>query len=272
MSLAAERLLVAAARLCALVVVAIQPLVIIVLVIATVGALLRGVSISAEGFIWLTVATVALGLIGATIGSALGVGGALYAEEIASPAPRQIIKALVGGLHALPAVGFGVAAAGVLLVTPMLPNTAVTFAIASIVITTMIASIVFVQTRRALSALPPQLRVVAAAAGADPVNAAVRAVLPALQRNIAGIWWSAFALALGEATAMQIIFGAAAAKAEAAGMAPVAGTLASTLLQVGASERGSAMVGAAPVALLLVAMAIAAVLLGRRAVGHVPWP
>ncbi|HEV2908005.1 MAG TPA: hypothetical protein VGX02_01940 [Candidatus Eremiobacteraceae bacterium] len=272
MSLAAERFLVAAARLCAVLVVAIQPLVIIILVVATVGALIHGVTISSSGFIWLTTATVGLALVGATLGAALGVGGALYAEEIAPAAARQIIKGLVGGLHALPAVGFGVAAAGVLLVTPVVPNTAVTFAIASIVITAMIASIVFVQTRRALSALPLELREVAAAAGADPVNAAVRAVLPALQRNVAGIWWSALALALGEATALQIIFSAASMKAQAVGMPPVAGTLASTLLQVGASERGAALLGTAPVALLLVAMAIAAVLLGRRAVGHVQWP
>ena len=61
-------------------------------------------------------------------------------------------------------------------------------------------------------------------------------------------------------------------KAAAVGMPPVSGTLASTLLQVGASERGAALLGTAPVALLLVAMAIAAVLLGRRAVGHVQWP
>jgi len=267
-----ERLFIAAARVSAAAVVAVAPLVLIALVAATVAALVRGVSMPPDAAFWLLLSSVAFGLIGATMGTALGVGAALYAVEIASPGLRQTIKALVGALHAVPAVGYGVVAAGALLVTPLLPNLAVTIAIVSMVITVMVASVVFVQTRRELSALPQELRVVAAAAGADPVNAATRAVLPALQRKIAGIWWSSLALALGEATALQIVFAAAAVKAEAFGMPALPGTLASTVLQVGASTRSFALLGIAPVALLLLAMAIAAMVLGRRAVGHVPWP
>jgi phosphate transport system permease protein len=267
-----DRLFIAAARVCAAAVVAIAPLVLIALAAATVAALVKGVAKPADTAFWLLLSSVSFGLIGATIGTALGVGAALYAVEIASPGLRQTIKALVGALHAVPAVGYGVVAAGALLVTPLLPNLAVTIAIASMVIALMVASVVFVQTRRELSGLPAELRVAAAAAGADPVNTATRAVLPALQRKIAGIWWSSLALALGEATALQIVFAAASIKAEAFGMPVLAGTLASTLLQFGASTRSLALLGTAPLALLLLAMTIAAVLLGRRAVGHVPWP
>ncbi|HME80517.1 MAG TPA: hypothetical protein VKF82_00420 [Candidatus Eremiobacteraceae bacterium] len=272
MSPGVERLLIAAARVCAAAVVSIAPLVLIALVAATLAALFKRVSMPADAAFWLLLSSVGFGLVGATMGTALGVGAALYAVEIASPGLRQTIKALVGALHAVPAVGFGVVAAGALLVTPLLPNVGVTIAIASMVIIVMVASVVFVQTRRALSGLPDDLRVVAAAAGADPVSAATQAVLPALQRNIAGIWWSSFALALGEATALQIVFSAAAVKAEAFGMAFLPGTLASALLQVGASTRSDALLGMAPAALLLLAMTISAVVLGRRAVGHVPWP
>jgi phosphate transport system permease protein len=269
---AAERLFVAAARLCAVIVVAVQPLVVVILVVASAVALAHRALSFSPSLVWLIAATLGLGLIGATLGSALGVGAALYAVEIASPGARQTIKALVGALHAVPAVGFGVAAAGILVITPMVPNVAVTFAIASVVIVTMIASVVFVQSRRALSDLPVEVREVAAAAGADAVNTTVRAVLPALERKIAGIWWSAFALALGEATALQIIFGAAAVKAQAFGLPSMPGTLATTLLQVGSQARGAAVSALAPLALLLLLMALTAVLLGRRAVGQVTWP
>jgi ABC-type phosphate transport system permease subunit len=270
---ALERLFVTAARLCAVAVVAIAPLVCVVVFVAAIAAIIvlmrPGVVFPWDGFTALIAATLALGLVGATLGTALGVGAALYAVEIATAGNRQLIKALVGALHAVPAVGYGVVAAGVLLVTPLLPNPTVTFAIASTVITVMIASVVFVQMRRALSALPDELREASTAAGADPVATALRAMLPALQRSIAGIWWASFALALGEATALQMIFSAASAKAAGAG--PVAGTLASMLLQVGASAQGDAL-RSAPAALVLFVMAIASVLLGRRAVGHVPWP
>ncbi|MBV8082435.1 MAG: hypothetical protein JO347_04415 [Candidatus Eremiobacteraeota bacterium] len=273
MSPALERFFVTAARLCAVAVVAIAPLVGLVVFAAAVASLVRHVEFSWDASAGLIAATLALGLVGATLGTALGVGAALYAVEIATPANRQLIKALVGALHAVPAVGYGVAAAGLLLVTPLLPNPAVTFSIAATVVTVMIASVVFVQMRRSLSALPDQLREAATAAGADAVATALRAMLPALQRSIAGIWWASFALALGEATALQMIFGAASAKSALSNGVAISGTLASMLLQVGASARGvDEALRFAPAALLLFAMTIASVFLGRRAVGHVPWP
>jgi len=257
---------------CAVAVVAIAPLVFLVLLASATAALARGIHFAWDTFSMLAAATVALGLVGATLGTALGVGAALYVVEIAAPSTRQTIKALVGALHAVPAVGYGIVAAGVILLTPLLPNPLVTFAIAAIVLSIMIASVVFVQMRRALRALPDHLREVAGAAGADPVNVAVRAVLPAAQRSIAGIWWSAFALALGEATALAMVFSAAQAKSVAASAVVLPGTLASILLQVGAMGRSTESLGLAPAALVLFAMTIASVILGRRAVGHVPWP
>jgi len=244
----------------------------LILFVATVAAIGRGMHFAWDYLSILAAATIALGLVGATLGTALGVGAALFAIEIAGPAMRQTIKALVGALHAVPAVGYGVVAAGVILLTPLIPNPLVSFAIAAIVLTVMIASVVFVQMRRALGAVPDELREVAGAAGADPVNTAVRAVLPALQRSIAGIWWSAFALALGEATALSMVFSASQAKSVVANAVVLPGTLASTLLQAGAASKGMETLGLAPAAMLLFVMAIVSVILGRRAAGHVPWP
>lgn len=267
MSPAAERAFVAAARLCAAIVVAIAPIVAIILVVATVIALFRGeIAITPDLLLALVGTTLASGAIGATAGTAIGVGAALFAVEIASPGVRQVIKALVGGLHAVPAVGFGLAAAGALLFAAQPPGRVWTFLVAVLVLTIMIASVVFVQMRRELAHIPSGVREAASAVGADTVQVALRAVLPAIRRKIAGIWWASFALALGEATALSMIF--AAADARGADI----GTLASTILRIGAGDRGPVIIALAPAALVLLVAAVASTLLGRRATGDVPWP
>jgi ABC-type phosphate transport system permease subunit len=245
---AAERFLIVGARLCAVLVVAIQPFVIATLAIATVMAIFRGsFAVGLTRFEVLLTTTLGLGVFAATLGTVVGVGAALFTLEIATPTLRRTVKALVGALHAVPAVGFGVAAAGVLLFSAKAPVPGSTLLFAAFVLSIMIASVVFVQMRRELSQLPPGVRTAAAAAGADAMQSTLLAVLPALRRRIMGIWWSSLALGLGEATAMQVIFAAAFAKA--GGHAPtMLGTIASTLLQAGAAERGAALVGLARIA------------------------
>jgi ABC-type phosphate transport system permease subunit len=264
---AAERAFVTAARLCAVVVVAIAPVVIVVLVVGTGFAVFfRELAVGMDLLLALFGSTLAFGVIGATAGTAIGVGAALFAIEVASPVVRQVVKALTGGLHAVPAAGFGLAAAGALLFSAQAPGELSTIVLATMILTSMIASVVFVQMRRELSRVPIGVREAASAMGADTVQVALRAVLPATRRRIAGIWWAAFALALGEGTALSMIFAAANARGVALG------TLASVILQNGAAERGIGIVGLAPAALVLLVAVVAATLLGRRATGAVTWP
>jgi ABC-type phosphate transport system permease subunit len=264
---AAERAFVAAARLCAVVVVAIAPIVVLVLALGTGLTVFRNdLAVSVDLMLALFGSTLAFGVIGASAGTAIGVGAALFAIEVASPVVRQVVKALTGGLHAVPAAGFGLAAAGALLFSSQKPGGLSTLTLATMILTIMIASVVFVQMRRELSRVPVGVREAASAMGADTVQVALRAVLPAMRRKINGIWWAAFALALGEGTALSMIFAAANTHGVALG------TLASVILQTGAAERGAGIIGVTPAALVLLVAVAAATLLGRRATGEVTWP
>lgn len=249
--------------------------VIATLVVASATAFVKP-NIASDFFVrfgLLTATTVVLGFVSATLGSILGVGAALFTIEVAGTGVRQTIKALIGALHAVPAVGFGIAAAGALLFSAKPPSVFLTLLLAALVLSFMIASVVFVQMRRELARLPEEMRDAAAATGADSVQITMLAVLPALQRRIAGIWWSSIALALGEATALQVIFASASAKiAGGFAVAALQGTIASALLQVGAAARDAGVIGLAPSALFLLVIALAAVALGQRATGYVPWP
>ena len=267
MSPAIERVFVTAARLCVVAVLSIAPMVIIVVVAGTVFALVhQKLAAHTDYLLALSGSTLLLGSIGATAGTAIGVGAALFAVEVASPAARQVIKALAGGLHAVPAVGFGLAAAGALLFAAKPPEAFWVFVLAALILAIMIASVVFVQMRRELSRVPAGMREAACAMGADTVQIAMRAVLPAIRRKIAGIWWASFALALGEGTALSMIFVAAGSRGVELG------TLASFILRTGAADRATAIVTLAPATMVLLVAAVAATLLGRRATGEVSWP
>jgi ABC-type phosphate transport system permease subunit len=264
---AIERAFVTAARLCVVAVLSIAPMVIIIVAAGAVFALVHHqLAAHADYLLALSGSTLLLGSIGATAGTAIGVGAALFAVEVASPAARQVIKALAGGLHAVPAVGFGLAAAGALLFVSKPPGAFWVFVLAALILAIMIASVVFVQMRRELSRVPAGVREAASAMGADTVQVAMRAVLPAIRRKIAGIWWASFALALGEGTALSMIFAAASSRGVELG------TLASFILRTGAADRATAIVTLAPATLVLLVAAVAATLLGRRATGGVTWP
>ena len=253
------------ARACAITVVAIAPAVVVALVVATVGTLMGGRLAGGDLLLALFGTTVMISALSATAGTAIGVSAALFAVEIASPRARQVIKALIGCLHAIPAVGFGLTAAGALLFAPRPPNALEVFALAAMVLVVMLASVVFVQMRRELHRVPASVREAACAMGADSVQVVLRAVLPAIRRKIIGIWWATLGLALGEATALSMIFAAANLRNIQLG------TLASTLLREGAAERGDALVALAPTALVLFSMSIVIIVIGRRTTGEVAW-
>jgi len=272
----AERLFETGARTCAILVVAIAPTAIAALVIASALALVRGTPlVDAAGFFQLGGATLGLALVSATIGLIVGGGAGLYTMEIATPGLRQGIRALAGALHAVPAVGFGIVAGGGLLYAVHKPTAIVVFGVAAATLAINIGSIAFVQMRRELASVPAGLREAAAAAGADSATIALDVVLPSLRKRIAGLWWSLLATAMGEGVALQVIFAAALARVSGV-VSPHAssayGTFATLLLEQGATLRGTALFALAPVALTLLGMTVAAVLIGRRAAGHVPWP
>ena len=272
----AERLFETSARVCAVLVLAIVPTVIGVLAVASAVAFVRGMeAVHLTDFVRLVFATLGLALVSATLGLIVGAGAGLYTMEVATSGVRQWIRALVGALHAVPAVGFGVVAGGGLLFTVTRPSWFAVFAVAAATLTINIGSIAFVQVRRELARVPAGLREAALAAGADPLTIALDVIVPALRRRIAGLWWNLLATAMGEGVAMQIVFAAAVARvgggvpSHAAG---TYGTLATLLLEQGASLRGTPLLALAPIALTLLLVTLAAVFIGRRAAGHVPWP
>lgn len=272
---ASERIFETSARVCALLVIVIAPLVIAVLVIASAVAIVRGMAaVELVRYAELGAATLGLALVSASLGLIIGGGAGLYTMEVASAELRLWIRALIGALHAVPAVGFGIIAAGGLLFMAYRPPGIIVFAVAAATLTINIGSIAFVQIRRALARMPAGLREAAAAAGADPVTIAVEIVLPALRRRVAGIWWNLLATAMGEGVAMQLIF--AAAFARSGGAVPHSsgpyGTFATLLLEQAAALRGTALLALAPIALTLLTMTVASVLIGRRSAGDVPWP
>jgi ABC-type phosphate transport system permease subunit len=272
----AERLFEAGARVCALLVIAIAPLVIGVLVIASAVAFARGMAaVDLTRFAELALATLFLALVSATLGLIIGAGAGLYTMEVATSALRLWIRAFAGALHAVPAVGFGIVAAGGLLFATYRPSGLIVFAVAAAVLTINIGSIAFVQMRKELARVPAGLREAAAAAGAPPLAIALDIVLPSLRRRIAGLWWNLLATALGEGIALQIIFAAAFARLNAGASPNLSGpyaTFATLLLEQGAALRGTPLLSLAPIALTLLIMTVSAVLIGRRAAGQVPWP
>ena len=271
----AERLFETSARVCAFLVLAIVPTVFGILFVSSAVGFARGMAdVDLIRFIALVSATLGLALVSATLGLIVGAGAGLYTMEVATSGVRLWIRALVGALHAVPAVGFGVVAGGGLLFAASKPTWFVVFAVAAATLTVNIGSIAFVQVRRELARVPARLREAALAAGADPLTIALDVIFPLLRRRIAGLWWNLLATAMGEGVALQIIFAAAVARvggvpSHAAG---TYGTLATRLLEQGAALRGTSLLALAPVALTLLLMTVAAVLVGRRVTGHVPWP
>lgn len=248
------------ARLCASLVVCIPWLLGAVLGAATIVAM---AAYSAPerytALVPLAIATIGIGLIAALIGATAGTGLALLAHEVASAGTRRLLLTIVGILSSTPAVAVGVAMVGLLSywhgfagAGPFVP---VTVAVA-ILVTPLAGR----HALRELAKLPPDLRRAAAATGANPVSIAFNAIFPAARRGIAAAFLAAFAAAIGEATAAQVIF---ANVPDPSGGSTGPATLAAVVLAGGAD--GVDAVALAPACLVLLILGLIPVILSRSA-------
>ena len=160
--------------------------------------------------ILLTIGTAVAGALG---GGVLGVGSALAAEEL-SPGPvRRAINMAIALLSAIPAVAYGWFA--VLSIGPLAAahplGAATPFIAASVVLAVMVAPTTCALVTRALARIPSATRHAAAAAGANRLQTTALTILPSLRGRIGAAVLAAFARAIGEATALQILFAALAA-------------------------------------------------------------
>jgi len=252
-----ERAFVWFARLCASLVICIPWLLGAVLGAATLVAM-AGYSAPERytALVPLAIATIGIGLIATLIGATAGTGLALLAHAVASAGTRRLLLVIVGILSSTPAIAVGVAMVGLLAywhgVAGAGPFVPVTLAVA--ILATPLASR---HALRELAKLPPDLRQAAAATGADPVRIAFSAIFPAARRGIAAAFLAAFAAAIGEATAAQVIFANVPDPNGSAGPA----TLAAVVLAGGAD--GVEAVALAPACLVLLVLGLIPVILSR---------
>jgi phosphate transport system permease protein len=167
----------------------------------------------AGGLAATAVFTIAAAAAAAVIGGTLGIGCALAAEELAPSAVRGAIEAAVAFLGTVPAVAFGwfaaVSIAPLAAARPL--GSATQFAAAAVVLAVMVVPTTCSLVTRALRRVPDAVRHAAASAGASRLQTTAFVILPALRRHIGAAVLAAFARAVGEATALQILFAALAA-------------------------------------------------------------
>lgn len=254
-----ERAFVWFARLCASLVVCIPWLLGAVLGAATLVAMASDSTPERyAALVPLAIATIGIALVATLIGATAGTGLALLAHEVASAGTRRLLVTIVGILSSTPAIAVGVAIVGLLAywhgVARVGPFVLVTLAVA--ILATSLASR---HALRELEKLPPGLRRAAAATGADPVRIAFSAIVPAARHGIAAAFLAAFAAAIGEATAAQVIF----ANVPDPNSATSPATLAAIVLAGGAD--GVEAIALAPPCLLLLVLGLIPVILSRGA-------
>jgi ABC-type phosphate transport system permease subunit len=208
MSSVTVRLFAGTARACAMVVVVVPAVAVASLLWAAFRPALptEPMSLSILGsvaFFSLAVAATA-----AAVGGGIGIGCAIAAEELAAGPARSLIEAAIAFLGATPAVVYGWFA--IVLVVPVVERISsgplAGYAAASIVLAAMVVPTACDLVSRALRKVPDQVRQAAAAVGASRLQSTAFVVIPALRRRIGAALLAAFARAIGEATAMQILF------------------------------------------------------------------
>jgi ABC-type phosphate transport system permease subunit len=265
----AERLFAACCRVCAAC-VALTPVVVIVLLVwASVTTMMESTAQTESGR-WLGVigATLSVSVASAVIGGALGAGAALAAEELVSAPVRRTIEGAIGFFGAIPAVAFGWAA--VTVVAPFVASRPLDpvspYAAAIAVLSVMIAPTACALVTRGLRRVPASVREASAAAGASKLQTAALVVMPAFRRRIGVAALAAFARAIGEATAMQMLFAALASRGIA-----VASTAAAAVFGGLTGGPPTADASNYVVALLLLCAAAAGALAVRRKAGEPRW-
>ena len=219
---------------------------------------------------WLGVigSTLVVCIASAVIGGALGAGAALAAEELVPTPLRRTIEGAIGFFGAIPAVAFGWIA--VTVVAPYAASRSLgpitAYAAATVVLSVMVAPTSCALVTRGLRRVPTSVRAAAAAAGANKLQIAALVVMPAFRRRIGVAALAAFARAIGEATAMQMLFAALARQ----GLG-VATTAAAAIF--GGLTGGPPTLDASNyiAALLLLSAAAAGALAVRRKAGEPQW-
>jgi phosphate transport system permease protein len=207
----AERFFAGVSRACAFLVAVVPLAAFAVLSWTAVSAfLVLRAEPGAGAFAATIVFTAAVCASAAILGGAVGIGCAVAAEELAPPAVRGAIDAAIAFLGAIPAVAFGWFA--YTLIVPLAARqplgAGTPFAAATLVLAAMTAPTACILVKRALRRIPDVTRHAAAAAGASRLQTTALVVVPALRSRIAAALLAAFARALGEATAMQILLSA----------------------------------------------------------------
>lgn len=136
----------------------------------------------------------------------LGVGAAAYLEEFASRESRlaRIVELNVQNLAAVPAIIYGMLAAGLAL-TVGLPRQ--TILVGAIALALVILPVIIVSSREALRAVPQEIRQGSLALGASPVQTLTRQTLPAAVPGIATGTILALSRAIGEAAPLLLLGG-----------------------------------------------------------------
>ena len=136
----------------------------------------------------------------------LGVGAAAYLEEFASRENRlvRIVELNVQNLAAVPAIIYGMLAAGLAL-TVGLPRQ--TILVGAIALALVILPVIIVSSREALRAVPQEIRQGSLALGASPVQTLTRQTLPAAVPGIATGTILALSRAIGEAAPLLLLGG-----------------------------------------------------------------
>lgn len=143
----------------------------------------------------------------------LGVGSALYLNEVASFRQRQILKPMIEILASIPSVVYGFF--GVVLVTPFLQKvfslpTGMTALNASFILGLMATPTVCSLAEDALSYVPRSFREASFAVGADRWQTLIKVVIPAAGSGISTAIILGMSRAIGETMTVLMVAGGAA--------------------------------------------------------------
>jgi len=143
----------------------------------------------------------------------LGVGSALYLNELAGPKQKAILKPLVEILASIPSVVFGFF--GMVIVTPFLQKafnlpTGMTALNASIILGIMATPAVCSISEDALNCVPRSFREASFAVGADRWQTLTRVVVPAAGSGISTAIILGMSRAIGETMTVLMVAGGAA--------------------------------------------------------------
>lgn len=203
-----ERFVIAAARACGAAVAAIPFAVVGVLVAVAAGAVGRAES---YGIFAVLPGTLLIAIVSTALGSLIGIGAAIAAEELTGGAMRTAVHGAINLLGSIPAVCYGWFGAAIVVPALRLPAGAGVEASIGVclILSMMIAPTVSALAAGALSSVPARIRLAAHASGATRLQTAWLVVVPAVRSRLAAASAAGIARSIAEATAVLIIANAA---------------------------------------------------------------